>query len=65
LRRRHLQQFPLCQSCLEQGRLEPARQVDHRIPFHGLADPRRLDPVNLMSLCTVCHMSKTNRDRQT
>jgi len=38
------------------------RDVDHKIPFRSLDDPRRLDSDNLQSLCAACHKQKTDED---
>jgi len=42
----------------------PAEEVDHIRPFHGPADPLRLDASNLQSLCHACHVTKTWADRK-
>lgn len=45
---------PLCGRCLEQGRLEQATVVHHRVELR--ADRSlALDPGNLESLCAACH----------
>ena len=59
LRRAHLAFFPLCEECKRNGIVTAAEHVDHIEPFDGVADPRRLDPMNLQSLCRVCHSRKT------
>lgn len=51
---------PLCERCLEKGKVTAAVHVHHVIPFlSGLtkADKIRLltDPNNLQSLCYECH----------
>lgn len=52
----------LCVLCLQSGRTEPAKDVDHITPIS--ADPsRRLNLTNLQSLCRACHTSKTAKDR--
>lgn len=58
LRRLKLQRDPLCQSCLQLGRIEPAVAIDHRTPIKrgGDAFPA-LD--QLASLCVRCHNAKT------
>ena len=63
LRRLKLQLNPLCEYCLKQGRLEPARAVDHIVPIKsgGEAYPA-LDA--LQSLCNSCHTQKTNAERE-
>lgn len=52
---------PLCDHCLNRGRVRAAREVDHKIPFSGPGDPLRLDATNLQSLCRSCHAKKTAR----
>lgn len=54
-------QNPLCEHCQSIGRLEPAREVDHIIPFQSHDDPLRLDWNNLQGLCRTCHAKKTRR----
>jgi 5-methylcytosine-specific restriction enzyme A len=50
----------ICQYCLQKtGRIVLAEAVDHKIPFYGKSDSRRLDLDNLVSTCTSCHSSKT------
>lgn len=63
LRRWHLDRHPVCVFCEASGRIEPAEQVDHIIPFTSIEDPRRLDPDNLRSLCASCHTRRHNTDR--
>ena len=58
LRRLKLATNPLCESCLQVGRIECANAVDHKTPIAngGEAFPA-LD--KLASLCTSCHSRKT------
>jgi len=58
LRNTYLKQHPICEKCLEKGKITPAEDVHHvRSPFrngevnYGLL----LDDKNLMSLCKTCH----------
>ena len=49
----------LCQECMRQGRVTPARDVDHIIPkAKGGTD----DLTNLQSLCVPHHQEKTAKD---
>lgn len=58
IRPRQLSREPLCEFCKEQGRIEPATEVDH---IDG--DPWNDDPYNLRSLCKPCHSGRTARDQ--
>lgn len=59
IRRRHLEEQPLCVACLARGRVELATQVDHMQALaHGGTESR--DPFhNRQGLCDECHKSKT------
>ncbi|WP_442965063.1 HNH endonuclease [Pseudomonas sp. JS3066] len=46
----------LCVACAEQGRVTPAKHVDHVI---RKADGGTDDDANLQSLCVPCHEAKT------
>ncbi|HXO84685.1 MAG TPA: HNH endonuclease [Gemmatimonadales bacterium] len=48
-----------CVRCAARDRQRRATEVDHDVPFQGLADPRRLDRQNLRPLCGTCHRQKT------
>ena len=57
-----LQVNPLCEACLQLGRIEPASAVDHRTrisaggaPFPALEE--------LASLCTPCHNAKSRAEQ--
>lgn len=52
---------PLCRECAKQGRLTPARVVDHIEPLAKRPD-LALDPENLQPLCGSCHSEKTARE---
>ena len=60
LRAHKLRANPVCEECERQGRVTPAREVDHIEPFTSRQDPRRLDWDNLQSLCNPCHQRKTH-----
>lgn len=64
LRNRFIVINPLCRMCEQEGRVEPATEVDHIIPFIGLEDPLRVQWENLQSLCHSCHVKKTWKDRK-
>lgn len=60
-----LREHPLCASCEAGGRTTPAVLVDHVRPITGgVNDPKRIDPMNLQSLCRRCHAAKTHGDRR-
>lgn len=61
LRLVQLQEHPLCEECLRQGRHTPAQMVDHIIPINKGGAP--LDIENLQSLCNRCHSRKSARDK--
>ena len=57
-----LREHPLCQACLQVGRIEPATVVDHRTPIKRGGDPfPHLD--HLASLCESCHNAKTRAEQ--
>ena len=61
-RRQKLQRNPLCEFCLEEGRIEPATEVDHKIPINQGGDPfPRLD--DLTSLCAPHHNAKSRAEQ--
>ena len=46
----------LCQMCMADGKLRPAKQVDHKVPkFEGGTDGDK----NLQAICLTCHQAKT------
>jgi 5-methylcytosine-specific restriction endonuclease McrA len=62
LRRQKLQQNPLCEACMQDGRVEPATDVDHRKPINAGGDP--FPPLDgLASLCASCHNAKTRAEQ--
>lgn len=66
LRRHKLLVNPLCEVCLEDGRMTNADMVDHTIE---LRDPiggweHRLDMNNLKSMCNACHNAKEHKHSQ-
>ncbi len=63
LRAVHLEEHPVCEDCLEQGRLNDCHlEVDHVIPISVRPD-LRLDSNNLRTLCRRHHAQKTRRDQ--
>jgi 5-methylcytosine-specific restriction endonuclease McrA len=51
---------PLCYDCLANGKVKPSTEVHHKIKI-ATAPERRLDPTNLMALCSACHVERTKR----
>lgn len=62
LRRRLMDQRPLCVHCQVDGRTVEARELDHVV---GAMDAPELFYVesNLQPLCTTCHAAKSRRER--
>ena len=61
IRKRFLAQHPLCEKCLENGRVTPAAEVHHRIP---LANGGTHDWDNLAALCKSCHSAITIHEKR-
>lgn len=69
LREAKLQDSPLCEICLEKGKVTPATEVHH---IHHVADVGSFleamdvafDYNNLMSLCTQCHQDLHAREHK-
>lgn len=60
LRNYYIKLHPLCERCLENGKVTPAEHVHHIVPFltgNTKADKIRLltDETNLMAVCYNCH----------
>ena len=52
IRDRYVQEHPLCEMCLEQGRLVSTEEVHHKLPLsEGGTHARE----NLIALCQSCH----------
>lgn len=51
---------PLCADCEENDRVTPAEHIHHKVKI--VVDPsKRLDPSNLVCLCSKCHEIRTSR----
>lgn len=62
LRRMFLAKHPLCEVCLREGRIEPAKIVDH---IKEITDGgARYDEDNLQALCLSCHNTKTAEQKK-
>ncbi len=60
---------PLCEKCLEEGRVKPTEDIHHKVSFMSVYDrDQRLrlafDYENLMSLCKQCHQKLHNQEGQ-
>lgn len=60
LRRRKLQDQPLCEVCQDAGRSRLAAEVHHRVPVESVASKSQMEGLmfnygNLMSVCHECH----------
>jgi 5-methylcytosine-specific restriction endonuclease McrA len=63
LRRHKLREHPLCEYCLNVGKLEVATVVDHIVPISRGGDP--YPPLDhLMSCCASHHNQKTRAEQQ-
>lgn len=63
LRNSYIAEFPLCQSCLEKGKITPAEQIHHRVEFlkgttQAEIEALAFDWDNLQALCKDCHLEK-------
>src|SRR6516162_9561553 len=69
LRRLKLQQYPLCEACLQVGEIVPATAVDHRTPISQDGRKKRsaaeaFPPLDrLASLCAGHHNAKTRAEQ--
>lgn len=66
LRKWYITEHPLCADCAISGRSVPADEVHHKVAFSTgdtIEDKFALllDPDNLVSLCTTCHMKRHNK----
>ncbi len=52
IRDRYAKVHPLCEHCLEEGRLTPVEEVHHIVP---ISQGGTHNENNLMSLCQSCH----------
>jgi 5-methylcytosine-specific restriction protein A len=63
LRKLKLATNPLCELCLKKGIVEPATEVDHKIPIAKWPEGRLIWE-NLQSLSKSCHSRKTLAENQ-
>ena len=63
LRMGQLSRQPLCQSCLINGKVTQATDVDHVFPWNQLGDEAFINNI-FQSLCKHCHASKTQDDNR-
>jgi 5-methylcytosine-specific restriction protein A len=59
MRKQKLQINPLCETCLQYARVEPAAVVDHTIPMKAPGGEAYPPLDRLQSLCARCHNRKT------
>ena len=52
IRDKYVSQHPLCERCLQEGRMTPVQEVHHILP---VSKGGRHTQDNLMSLCKSCH----------
>lgn len=51
---------PICEDCLLSGKITPSSECHHKVKIRD--DERlRLDPDNILSLCSECHRIRTER----
>ena len=65
LRETYIKQNPICEECLNNGKVTPATSVHHKIsPFKNGNGNKELflDYNNLMSVCHLCHSIIHNRE---
>ena len=67
LRNYYLRRNPLCEVCLEHGRVVPAEHVHHKLIFARGRDERHkeqllLNEENLISVCKKCHQALHKKD---
>ena len=60
LRAAHLERYPFCSTCADEGRQRAAKVVDHIRSVREHPE-LRLNPDNLQALCWPCHNRKTNQ----
>lgn len=71
VRKVYYEAHPLCERCLQEGRITPAHDIHHRLsPFkRGLTEEekyrRAFDPNNLMALCVECHIKEHRKGELT
>lgn len=54
--------YPLCVTCMSEGRVTPSEHTDHIVPISGPHDPRFYDESNLQALCAHHHRVKTAKE---
>ena len=66
LRESYLKQHPVCEECLNKGKVTPATSVHHKeTPFKNNTINKNLflDSNNLMAVCHECHAEIHNREQ--
>ena len=71
LRKAYYEEHPLCERCLQEGRITPAQDIHHKLScfVRGLTEEekyrRAFDPNNLMALCVDCHIKEHHKNELT
>ena len=60
-RSRKLSLNPICERCSTKNKIRKAEEVDHIIPLAKGGD--RLKQSNLQSLCKMCHLEKSRKEK--
>ena len=66
LREVYMREHPICEKCLEKGKITPAEDIHHKIsPFRGgeVNYGLLLDHDNLMAVCKECHAAIHNKQQ--
>lgn len=71
VRKAYYEAHPLCERCLQEGRITPAHDIHHKLSCfkRGLTEEekyrRAFDPNNLMALCVECHIKEHRKGELT
>ena len=71
LRKAYYEEHPLCERCLQEGRITPAQDIHHKLScfVRGLTEEEKyriaFDPNNLMALCVDCHIKEHHKNELT
>lgn len=67
LRNAYIKEFPLCQSCLEKGKIVPGEEIHHVIRFLTGQTQQEIEALaydwnNLKTLCRSCHKAAHRKE---